>query len=168
MQRDTRKVIQRLQLLIEHQMRSYFYARVIWVFSYICLVGIRALGESGKTESKYPKNHMNWHMKSNLNSLAQHVTSSKLLLWCLGPLRFQLYLFYRYLGIETILGNWAQIPRIVSRNTQKIQGFQHHISHWMRPYSSVKTIWRLSYTNWMEADLILKKMWLQWALEKHG
>ena len=55
MPRNTWKVIQRLQLLIQHQMKSYSYTKVIWGFSYICLMGIGALGQFGETGPKYPQ-----------------------------------------------------------------------------------------------------------------
>ena len=58
----------------------------------------------------------------------------------------ELYLFYRYLGIRAIWGNWPQILQVMCRDTQKlIQSFQHYISHWLRSYSSAKAIWGSSY-----------------------
>ena len=54
---------------------------------------------------------MQGHMKSNQKSLDPYFTLNYLLLQCLGPLRVELYLFYRYLGIRAIWGNWAQITQ---------------------------------------------------------
>ena len=58
-------------------------------------------------------NHAEGHMKSNPKSSASHFTSNQLLLQSLGSLTVELYLFYRYLGIRAIQGNWAQIPEIM-------------------------------------------------------
>ena len=52
-----------------------------------------------------------------------------------------------YLGHYSKLGKLCPLPQIMGMDTQKVvQSVKLHISHQMKPYSSVKAIWRLSYT----------------------
>ena len=63
-----------------------------------------------------------------------------------GHLRVNLYIFL-YLWNWVSWQNLAQLSQIMGRDTQKvIQSVKFHISHQIKPYSRVKTIWWLIYT----------------------
>ena len=107
---------------------------------------LRYWGNLGKLGPNTP-NHVQGHLQSILKSLAPCFDSNETLLQCQGPVRAELYLFYRYSGIGAISGNWSWIPQIMSRVTWKVmQRLQIRISHQMKPYSSVKALCGLSYT----------------------
>ena len=116
--------------------------------SYTCFLGTWVVEQfGGKKGSINLKSCAQSHTKSNPKSSIPYFKSNETLLQCLGPIWVELYLFHGYPVIGAIWGNCAQIPQIMSRDTQKvIQSFQHRISYWMTSYSSAKTIWELSYT----------------------
>ena len=124
---DTRKIIQSLQILILHQMRPYSSFKTLCGLSYTCFTGTQVLGKFGETWPKYPKSYTGTHEnQSKVFSSTFHVKLAFTLVS--KPLRVGLYLFYRYLGIRVIWGNWPQIPKIMCRDTQKvIQSFQHYV-----------------------------------------
>ena len=105
-------------------------------------MGIRRLGQFGKTKSKYPKSCAG-HTKSNLGSSALHLTSNKALFKCQDHQRIELYLFYGYWGIRTI--NFWGTGTKYHKSCAGTHGLQLHIPHQMSPYSSVKTVSGSSY-----------------------
>ena len=92
-------------------------------------------------------NHVQEHMKSHPKFSAPCFTSNETFLKCESSLWVELYLFHRYSGIGGILGNWAQILQMMHRDARKvIQSFQLLFSNQMRLYSSVRVLFKLSYT----------------------
>ena len=61
--RDTRKVIQSLQLLVSHQMRPYSSVRALCGSSYTCFTGTWILGQFGETRPECPKSCAGTHGK---------------------------------------------------------------------------------------------------------
>ena len=81
--RDTRKVIQSLQILILHQMRPYSSVKALCGSSYTCFTGTQVLGQFGETWPEYPKSCTGTHEKQS-KVFTPHFTSDQLLLQCLG------------------------------------------------------------------------------------
>ena len=82
---------------------------------------LRYWGHLGKLGPNTP-NHVQGHLQSIPKCLAPCFEPNETLLQCQGPVWVELYLFYRYSGIGL------------------------HISHQIRPFSSVKALCGLSYT----------------------
>ena len=83
-------------------MRPYSSVKALCWMSYTCFTGTRVLGQFGGNWTRKNPNHAQGHMKDNPKFSTPYFTSNKLLLYCLAPLRVDLYLFYRYLGIRAI------------------------------------------------------------------
>ena len=72
--RDTWKVIQSLQLLVSHQMRSYSSVIVLCGSSYTYFIGIWVLGQFRETGPEYPKSRTGTHEKwSKIFSFLFHI-----------------------------------------------------------------------------------------------
>ena len=105
-------------------------------------MGIRALEQFGKLGSKYPqiKWRDTWKVIQCLQLHISHqisftIESRPCEGWVIPVL---------------VLGQfgetWSNYTKPYLETQKVMQSFQHHISHWMRPYSSAKAIWGLSYT----------------------
>ena len=68
-------------------------------------------------------------------------TGNETLLKSKGNLRVKLYWFLMYMGIGATQGNGAQKAQIKGTDTQKVTlNVKLHISHQLKPCSSVKAI----------------------------
>ena len=63
--RDTWKVIQSLQLLVSHQMRSYSSVKNLCGLSYTCFPDTRVLGQLEETGPEHPKSRARTHKKES-------------------------------------------------------------------------------------------------------
>ena len=61
--KDTRKVIQNLQLFVSHQIRHYSSVRTLCGSSYTCFTGTRVLGQFGEIGPTYLKSCAGTHEK---------------------------------------------------------------------------------------------------------
>ena len=152
--RETQEVIQSLQLIISHHVKSYLSVVTIWGSSLTCsgvFGGISAMwGNWTQSGPKYSKSWWGRHRKqSKVFSSSFHIK------FCLthmqNPSEGSVWPVLGYFGHYGHLGNLcpnrAQIAQIMARETQQvIKSLEFIISHQVRPYLSVMTIWRLSST----------------------
>ena len=114
MYRDTWKVIQSLQLLVSHQMRSYSSVIVLCGSSYTYFIGIWVLGKFRETGPEYPKSRTGTHEKwSKIFSFLFHIK------WDFTLVRVELYLFSQVLGYCGNLGKLSpNTPNHAQRHTK--------------------------------------------------
>ena len=129
MDSNSLKVIKSVKLSISNQIVHYLSVKDICRSSYTYFSIFGELGQVGEIGPKFP---LPIHRKSFivLNSTF-HIKWSPTYCKCECHLRV----------------NIAQIPHIINTDTQEvIQSVKLHISHQVKPYSNVETIWGLIYT----------------------
>ena len=139
---DTQKFIHSVKLHILHQMKPHSRVETNWELIDTC---ISIFGELGQIRKIVPKCSKSW--ASIHRKLSKVLNSTFYIKWSLTKIQIPFEGWFT--PVLVYLGHWAKSGKL-QPNTQihkcVIQSVKLHVSHQMKPYSTVKVICGSSYT----------------------
>ena len=139
---DTQKFIHSVKLHILHQMKPHSRVETNWELTDTC---ISIFGELGQIRKIVPKCSKSW--ASIHRKLSKVLNSTFYIKWSLTKIQIPFEGWFT--PVLVYLGHWGKSGKL-QQNTQihkrVIQSVKLHVSHQMKPYSTVKVICGSSYT----------------------
>ena len=140
---DTQKFIHSVKLHILHQMKPYSRVKTNWELSDTCISIFGELGQVRKLGPNVP-NHGHQQTESHPSKV---LNSTFYIKWSLTKIQIPFEGWFT--PVLVYLGHWGKSGKL-QPNTQihkrVIQSVKLHVSHQMKPYSTVKVICGSSYT----------------------